>query len=140
MNWPFVSVVILNYNGKKYLERCLKSVLNSNYPDLEVLLADNGSNDGSMEYATENFSHDHRLKIISNGENLGVAEGFNTDVYHARGKYIVFQENDIEVDHGWLGELIRVMESDPMIGAVQGKGIQIHFAYGTGAPKRYFGT
>ena len=73
---PLVSVVILNFNGKKFLNKCLVSVLASEQLNFEVILVDNASNDGSIELAQENFSRSN-LMIIRNCKNLGFAEGNN---------------------------------------------------------------
>ena len=65
---PLVSVIILNYNGKHYLEHCLSSVLNSDYPNFEVLFVDNASTDGSVDLVRTLFASDPRLKIVTNRE------------------------------------------------------------------------
>lgn len=117
---PLVSVVILNFNGKKFLNKCLFSVFNSNYSNFEVILVDNASTDGSIELAQENFSNGN-LRIIRNSSNLGFAEGNNIGARSANGKYLVFLNNDTEVDSGWLEELVSVMESDYEIGVAQSK-------------------
>jgi GT2 family glycosyltransferase len=118
---PQVSVIILNYNGKAFIAKCLSSVLKSDYSNFEVILVDNGSTDGSIEMTKELFSGDRRLKVIENSRNLGFAEGNNVGARHARGEYIVFLNVDTEVDQGWLRELVKVMASDSKIGAAQCK-------------------
>lgn len=131
MNAPLVSVIILNYNGMQYIERCLKSVLvraNTRYPNFEVVLVDNSSTDGSLEYVSKKFGHNPRLKIIVNNKNYGFAKGNNIGVRHVNpsAKYIVFLNNDTEVDPKWLIELVKVMETDPTIGASQCKLLKMH--------------
>lgn len=117
--WPLVSVIILNYNGREYLERCLKSVLNTAYTHFEVIFVDNASTDGSVNYVEKTFgSH---LRIICNDKNLGFAEGNNVGAKCSKGKYVVFLNNDTEVDRNWLKEIIKVMESDPAIAVAQSK-------------------
>ena len=71
-DWPFISIVIVNLNGRRWLETCLKSVLESDYPQgrLEVIFVDNGSTDGSVEFFKETLKGS-RIKIILNKENLG---------------------------------------------------------------------
>jgi len=118
---PRVSVIILNYNGKQFLETCLTSVFNTEYSNFEVVFVDNGSTDGSIDFVKERFSKNPRLKIIKNEENLGFAEGNNVGVKYAKGDYIVFLNNDTEVDSNWLRELVKVMEFDQTIGAAQSK-------------------
>lgn len=118
---PLVSVVVLNYNGMKFVDRCLRSVLNTNYPNFEVIFVDNASTDGSLEHAKVEFGHDPRLKFVANDKNYGFARGNNIGLEHARGEYIVFLGNDTEVDKNWLGKLIQVMDSNLNIGAAQSK-------------------
>lgn len=72
MNHPRVSIIILNWNGKKYLNDCLTSVFRQTYPNYEVILVDNASTDGSVEFVRENFPG---AKIVQNNESLGFAEG-----------------------------------------------------------------
>jgi hypothetical protein len=124
--WPFVSVVTLNFNGRLFLKRCLESILRSDYDNFEVILVDNASTDGSVGYVLENFGQFTKLRIVCNESNLGVPGGFNVGSRVAKGEYIVFQENDIEVEPGWLKELIKPMENDKTIGATQGKVLYMH--------------
>jgi hypothetical protein len=119
--YPFVSIVVLNFNGKQFLEKCLSSILSSDYPSFEAILVDNGSTDGSVKLVKDLFGCDSRLKIVRSNKNLGIAEGFNIGARAARGEYIAFQQNDVEPRPDWLEELVTVMERDPMIGAAQGK-------------------
>lgn len=63
ISYPLVSIIILNYNGMKFVEACLSSVLNSDYPNFEVIFVDNSSSDGGVELATKKFGHDSRLKV-----------------------------------------------------------------------------
>jgi GT2 family glycosyltransferase len=90
---PMVSIIILNYNSRDFVEPCLKSVLNTDYPNFEVIFVDNASTDGSPELAKKRFGSDHRLKIIYNDKNVGFAEGNNVGAKKAKGDYIVFLVN-----------------------------------------------
>jgi GT2 family glycosyltransferase len=118
---PSVSVIIVNYNNKKFLEKCIGSVFRSNYPNFEVVFVDNASKDGSVDFVKERFGSKSSLTIVQNSENLGFAEGNNAGMRHAAGKYFVLLNNDTEVDKNWLLELISVMESDQNIAAAQCK-------------------
>lgn len=118
---PLVSVIIANYNHKDLLGRCLESVFESNYPYFEVVLVDNASTDGSIEFVKDRFGKKNSLRIIQNYENSGFAGGSNAGIELADGKYLVFLNNDTEVDKNWLWELVKVMESDRSIGAAQCK-------------------
>lgn len=118
---PFVSIIILAHNSLKFLPKCLTSILNANYSNFEVILVDNASTDGSLEYVRKNFSYDPRLKIISNKANLGFAEGNNVGVKLAKGEYLFFLNVDTIVDPNWLNELIKVMRDYPFVGICQSK-------------------
>lgn len=118
---PQVSVIVVNYNGKIHLERCLRSVLRTDYNNLEIIFVDNGSTDSSVKFVQERFGKDSRMKIIRNQCNLGFSGGNNTGIKKSKGKYVVFLNNDTEVTHRWLKELVSVAESDPSVGACQSK-------------------
>jgi len=118
---PLVSVIIVNYNGGKLIERCIKSILNTDYQNFEVIAIDNNSTDGSIELVENIFKSDGRLRILKLKHECTLTTAFNVGIMLARGKYIAFQHNDVEVDPSWLKELINVLESDPSVGGAQGK-------------------
>jgi GT2 family glycosyltransferase len=117
---PFVSIIVLNYNGTRYIKRCVETVLKSEYDNFELVIVDNNSADNSLDIVKDEF-HDDRLKLIRNNKNVGFASGNNLGVNYARGKYFVLLNVDTEVHPKWLGELVDVMESDLTIGAAQAK-------------------
>jgi len=119
---PLVSLVVSNYNGWKFhlLEPCLRSVLSINYPNFEVILVDNASDDGSVEFSRSLFGQDPHLKIVANSENV-YSQGLNKGIAKCKGEYVVFFNNDITVDPEYLGELIKVLEKDKSVGLAQGK-------------------
>lgn len=112
---PFVSVVVLNYNGRVFLDACLSSVFQISYPrsSYEVILVDNASTDGSVEYVRNNFP---LIRILALNKNYGFTEGNNRGAELACGDLIVFLNNDTVVDKNWLNELARVALSDSKIG------------------------
>ena len=118
---PLVSVVIVNHNGIEFVDTCLSSVLGNNYPHFEVIFVDNGSTDGSLDYAKANFGNNPRLSFIENAASLGPAVGRNRGIAKAVGKYVIFLDNDTEVDKSWITELVMVLETDQNIGAAQSK-------------------
>jgi GT2 family glycosyltransferase len=115
---PKVGVVILNHSGRLLAERCLRSVVESPYPAKDVILVDNGSTDGSVEYLRTRFPD---LLILEHSENLGIAGGRNRGFREAsrRGNdYILSLDNDARIEAQLLEELVKVAESDPRIGVV----------------------
>lgn len=118
MKKELVSVIIVNWNGVEHLKKCLPSLYAQSYKNIEVILVDNGSEDGSVEWAKGNYS---KIKIVVNKKNLGFAEGNNLGFNIARGEYVLFLNNDTIVSKNFLIELLRVMKGDKKIGGVQSK-------------------
>ncbi len=120
------SIIVVNWNGKRYLEECLSSLLVQTYSHHEIVLVDNGSTDGSMEFVVERFPE---VRIIANGHNLGFAAGNNVAIRAAQGDYIVTLNNDTRAEPNWLEELVKVVETDAGIGMCASKML---FYYHTG--------
>ena len=115
---PKVSIVILNYNGRKYLELFLPSVLASSYANKEVIIADNGSTDDSIQFLQQNFPH---LRIILLPTNIGFSKGYNQALKEVQSDYYVLLNSDVETPSHWIEPVIELMESDKLIGACQPK-------------------
>ncbi len=113
-----ISVIIVNYNGEKFLEECLNSLFTQAYKNMEVLVVDNASSDSSVEFIRNNFKN---VKIIHQNKNLGFAEGNNIAIRQARGEYIATLNNDTIVEKEWLSELVNAMEFDKRIGICASK-------------------
>ena len=118
-----VSVIVVNFNGRPHLEACLSSILNQTYQDFEVILVDNGSTDGSLDYARHRFPN---LFIVENKENLGYPGGINRGVAHAASEYIAPLNFDTEVDQDWLASMVAFMDENPPVGAVTPKTLLYH--------------
>jgi len=121
MKKPLVSVVIANYNGARFLYKCLSSVANSDYPSFEIILVDNASTDRSLDLVEKHFGDLSNLRIVENKSNNGCSQGRNVGITYSKGDYIAFLDNDTEVKKNWLYEVVKVFESDPLIGAIQCK-------------------
>ncbi len=112
------SIIILTYNQLEYTKKCLESIsafTNSNY---EIIILDNASTDGTVDYLKELKKVDHRVKIIFNQLNLGFPKAVNLGIKAALGKYVVIANNDIIVTKGWLKKLIELAESNSQVGLV----------------------
>lgn len=113
-----IAVVILNWNGKGFLEKFLPSVLATTYPGHEVIIVDNGSTDESVLFLKTNYPS---LRIIRFEENLGFAGGYNKALKEIDAKYYVLLNSDVEVPAEWLEPMAQLLESDPGIAACQPK-------------------
>ena len=118
MQAPLVTIVIICWNNKRYLEDCLSSVLSQIYPNIEVFLADNASSDGSADYVRRNFPS---ITVIQNERNLGFAEGNNVAMRQAKGKYIFTLNPDTKMNNNCIEELVKVAERDKDIGSCSPK-------------------
>ncbi|HEY8735239.1 MAG TPA: glycosyltransferase family 2 protein [Puia sp.] len=129
-----VSVVIINYNGRKYLEQFLPSVMASSYHDMELIVADNASTDDSLQFLRTAFPS---VRVIELKRNYGYAGGYNEALKQVTSDYYVLLNSDVEVTRAWIEPVIELMEKDKMIGACQPKILSYHqkdqFEYAGGA-------
>ena len=110
------SAVILNYNGKEMLQRFvpgMRLVLNH---DVELIIADNNSTDGSQEYLKK---YHQDLELIEFHKNYGYAEGYNMAISELNSKYVALVNSDIEFNENWITPIVEFMESDPEIAICQ---------------------
>jgi GT2 family glycosyltransferase len=117
---PEVSVIVVNYNGITYLETCLRSILAQRFSDFEVILVDNKSSDGSLEYVRRMFPD---LLVVANEKNLGYSGGINSGISRAKGAYIAPLNVDTEVETDWLGAMVAFLDANPSVGAVTPKSL-----------------
>ncbi len=115
---PSVTVVILNWNGKHFLEKFLPSVMLSGYENLSVIVADNASTDDSIPFIKNKYPS---VQIIYNAVNEGFAKGYNTALKQVTSDYFILLNSDVEVTKGWINPVISLMESDKTIAACQPK-------------------
>ena len=112
------SIVILNWNGAEMLRRFLPSVLQYCPTDAEVVVADNGSTDTSVQVLRECFPE---ARTILFAENFGFAEGYNRALAEIDSEYVVLLNSDVEVTEHWLEPLLDYMDAHPEVAAVQPK-------------------
>ena len=122
MKWPKVSIIISNYNGLQLnlVINSLSSVLDCDYPNYEVLLVDNASTDNSITAVKRKFGKDKKLKNIRNSVNM-YSQGLNLGIENSDGEYIVFFNNDIEFEHGYLQKIVNLFQKEPKAVLIQGK-------------------
>ncbi len=127
---PLVAVVILNWNGKNFLQQFLPSVISSTYKNIQIIVADNASTDDSIQFLKDHFP---TVKIIINQTNEGFAKGYNTALKKVTADYFVLLNSDVEVSPNWIEPVIALMENDKNIAACQPKILaeknKSHFEY-----------
>lgn len=115
---PKIAVVILNWNGRQFLERFLPSVFLSGYSNYEVIVADNASTDDSVIFLEDQYP---AVRIIRLKENYGFAKGYNEALKQVVSDYYVLLNSDVEVTAGWLEPMVALLESNASIAACQPK-------------------
>lgn len=111
------AVVILNYNGEKYLKKFLPSVLQYT-AEAEIYVADNASTDNSIEIMKSQFPQVHLIELE---QNFGFCEGYNQALKQIKATYYVLLNSDVEVTDNWLKPLVDVLDNNPDIGVIQPK-------------------
>lgn len=112
------SVIIVNWNGRHLLKECLDSVFAQKTKDFEVILVDNASTDGSVQFVKESYPE---VKLIQNSSNAGFAPANNTAARAAKGEFLVLLNYDTAVEPDWLGELLKPLEKDKSLGCTSSK-------------------
>ena len=115
---PKIAIVILNWNGRKYLQQFLPSVVSTQYGNLELVVADNGSSDDSLEFLAANYPD---VRIIQLKKNYGFAKGYNEALKMVSAPYYMLLNSDVEVEPGWLQPMLSLLEGDQTIAACQPK-------------------
>lgn len=118
MTAPALSAIVLLWNGAAYLERCVNSLLAQTQPDLEIILVDNASADGTAALARDRYP---ALTLVENEKNLGFAGGMNAGIRASLAPFVVLINQDSELDQTCLAEQLRTFQEDARIGAVGAK-------------------
>ena len=112
-----VSIIILNWNGARYLPDCIESIRNQSYNPIEIIAVDNGSTDDSVRFLRNDFSE---IRLITNDRNLGFAEGMNTGIAFSRGEFVLLLNEDCYLDPDFIVNGIQEFGVDPSLAWVGG--------------------
>src|SRR3990167_162087 len=117
---PTISAIVTNYNGWELglLKDCFDSFFGGDFKDFEIFMVDMVSTDGSVEKVREKFGRDKRLQIIQNPVN-NMSNGINMALKKAKGKYILFLNNDIYFKKGSIRKMVDFMDKSPNVGQIQ---------------------
>lgn len=110
-----VSIVIPNWNGKRFLKSCLDSINEQSYGKVETWIVDNGSSDGSVELLKESYPE---VKLVCFDHNTGFAPAVNAGIRASSGEFVALINNDTIVDRDWVKELVEVLGTRPELGSV----------------------
>jgi len=116
-----VSIIIVNWNGRHLMQKCLPSVMESDAIGFNVIIVDNASTDRSVDWLKETYPS---VEIVENAENLGYAGGNNAAIRRSFSEFVLLLNSDVEVARGWLEPLVQRIQSDPRIAAVVPKIMQ----------------
>lgn len=120
---PRASVVIVNTNELHHLKQCLPTIAEQDYPDGEVIVVDNCSTDGSIDYLKREFPW---VRVVRSPANLGYAGAGNLGFAHATGEYVAIMNPDTQVEPGWLRELVQALQHNPQAGLATPKILLMH--------------
>lgn len=115
---PLASVIIPNWNGLQHLETCLTSLCHQSFQEFEVILADNGSSDGSQSYVREHFPG---VRLLELGENRGFTGACNAGYAVSRGDFVILLNNDTEARSDWLEAVVDAFQRHPEAGIIASK-------------------
>lgn len=121
MKNPLVSIIIVNYNGIHLLPECLDSIQKSSYLSTEVIVVDNGSSDGSINYLKKKKITKQAIQIILNEQNIGFARANNQGIEIAKGEYFLLLNNDAVLEKETIEILVSTLQQDSTIAVVQPK-------------------
>lgn len=118
MDSPLVTVFVPVYNSEQYLVECIESIINQTYKNLDILFVDDGSTDHSVNIVKEYLAKDSRIRLIENGENMGIPYTRNIGLKEARGKYMAIMDSDDIAMPERIEKQISYLESNPDIDVV----------------------
>ena len=107
-NTPFITIIVPVYNAKKYLRDCIESILSQTYHNLEIILIDDGSTDGSEKFVDDYAKSDKRIKVVHQ-KNMGLSGARNTGLKHTTGKYVTFVDSDDRIEPSMIESLFNAL-------------------------------
>lgn len=107
-NTPLITIIVPVYNAKKYLRDCIESILSQTYHNLEIILIDDGSTDGSEKFVDDYAKSDKRIKVVHQ-KNMGLSDARNTGLKHATSKYITFVDSDDRIEPNMIENLFNAL-------------------------------
>jgi GT2 family glycosyltransferase len=122
-NYPKVSIIMPTFNGLELLKISIPALLRTHYPNIEVVVVDNGSSDGSVSYLSKVYSD---VSVISLKENKGIVIPYNLGASAAHGSLVSFLSNDMEVDPDWLLPLVLAMQRNERVACCDSKYIDYY--------------
>ena len=120
---PLVSVVVVTWNGRRYLDECLGAIEAQDGVSTETILVDNASTDGTVVYVGERFP---RVRVVALPYNRGFAGGNNAGAREARGRYLALLNNDAVPEPGWLQALLRGLDEEAKFALVTSRIVYMH--------------
>lgn len=129
-NKPLVSIVALTWNSRRFLPRCIESVLAQTYPNIEFVVMDNDSQDDSVAYVKQNYP---QIRVVQNSENLGFAKAHNQGIRLTAGKYYIPLNPDVILTPNYVEEMINELKAHPEVGSASGK---VYFTDEYGKPTK----
>lgn len=113
-----VSVIVVNWNGERYIKRCLSSLMMQTYPKIEIILVDNDSKDDSLLIAEKYFKE---VRLIGLPRNYGFAKANNIGLDQAKGEFICLLNNDAVAHRNWVEELVKAIKECPEVAVCASK-------------------
>jgi len=117
-NFPLISIVVPNLNGIHFLKKSIPSLMQTNYPNLEIIVIDNGSKDKSVSFLENNYPS---VILIKLNHNMGIAYAFNAGIKLSSGSYVSFVNNDMEFDSNWLLPLFLTLVNNDKVAGCDSK-------------------
>jgi len=121
-----ISIIVVNWNRKRLLKSCLDSLQKQTYQNLEIIVVDNASDDGSVELIKNSFP---QVKLIANRTNFLYSPAQNQGIFHSKGEFVLCLNNDAVLERSFLQEALTAMSIDAKIGIVSGKVLSMSGKY-----------